>query len=176
MFVTKGRLFLCAFCFCARAVFLFAKLISERRLSTLLGGQPLLIWHDLTFAMFSSSVTPEEFVVRRLGASLLTILEMYLLASSIVDCMLGDYLLQWESLISPWLMCSCCLDPERPLWGGASEIQFYICLISFCFFWCCLSLIQPPQVHQEMYLQQQTHPSLSSLSGSLQTQLNRMGR
>ena len=67
--MTEGRILLCAFSFCARAVFLFAKLTSVRTLSTLMGGLALLISPDLNFAVFSSNVTLEEFVLRSLSYS-----------------------------------------------------------------------------------------------------------
>ena len=69
--MTEGRILLCAFSFCARDVFLFAKLTSVRTLSTLLDGLPLLISPDLNFAMFFSNVTLEEFVLRSLHAKVI---------------------------------------------------------------------------------------------------------
>ena len=66
--MTEGRILLCAFSFCARAVFLFEKLTSVRTF-ILLGGLLLLISPDLKFAMFSSNVTLEEFALRSLSYS-----------------------------------------------------------------------------------------------------------
>ena len=67
--MTEGRILLCAFSFCARAVFLFEKLTSVRMLFILLGGLLLLISPDLKFAMFCSNVTLEEFALRSLSYS-----------------------------------------------------------------------------------------------------------